>query len=130
MKTKFIRRYDALDVVTYALISLIILLFGFVIGFQLGEMYTTKNQEDTPTIIYNEVDNVEIKLNIYVLSTSYSLLILLSLPNTYVNFKYSGNAVNVVISVPEYFKALNVTALGEITFAVFLVAEFALVNIS
>ena len=73
---------------------------------------------------------VEIKLNVYVLSTLYSLLILLSLPNTYVNFKYSGKAVNVVISIPEYFKALNVTALGEITFVVFLVAEFALDNIS
>lgn len=61
MNTKFIRRYDALDVVTYALISLIILLVGFVIGFQLGEMYATKNQEDIPTIIYNEVDNIEVK---------------------------------------------------------------------
>ena len=59
MKTKFICRYDALDVATYALISLFILLVGFVIGFQSGEMYATKNQEDTPTIIYNEVDNIE-----------------------------------------------------------------------
>lgn len=70
MNTKFIRRYDALDVVTYALISLIILLVGFVIGFQFGEMYTTKNQEDTPTIIYNEVKDVE-KNNIPVEEKTY-----------------------------------------------------------
>lgn len=61
MKIKYIRRYDALDVATYALISLIILLIGFVTGFLLGKMYATKNQEDIPTIIYNEIDNNEVK---------------------------------------------------------------------
>jgi spore germination cell wall hydrolase CwlJ-like protein len=61
MKTNFIRRYDMLDVIAYTLISLIILLIGFIVGFQFGEMRATQIQAEVPTIIYNEIDNIEVE---------------------------------------------------------------------
>lgn len=61
MKTNFINRYDILNIATCVLVSLIILLLGFIIGFQFGEMRATQIQAEAPTIIYDEVDNIEVE---------------------------------------------------------------------
>mgnify|MGYP004654890871 CR=1 FL=1 len=61
MKTNFINRYDILNIAMCILVSLIILLLGFIIGFQFGEMRATQIQAEAPTIIYDEVDNIEVE---------------------------------------------------------------------